>query len=147
MEPHSLLIIDDDRSSRNALQGIFISRGWEVAMATTQDEGLNLMSSCYTPDWIIVAWQQLSGNGTLFFRQVRSSHRQSRLGVLVDELSPTERAMLKRLRADTIVGKPFAAEMVFDRCVSYLPVVVRRTASCGQRPRAADVERKQDLGR
>ena len=123
MDPHSLLIIDDDRSSRNALQRIFISRGWEVAMAATQEEGLSLMAG-YAPDWIIVAWQQLSGNGALFFRQVRSSRRKTRLGVLVDELGPTERAMLQRLRADTIVGKPFVAETVFDRCVSHLAAAV-----------------------
>lgn len=118
MDLHSLLIIEDDRSARNALQGMFISRGWEVAMAATQEEGMHVVAD-YDPDWIIVAWSQLSGNGTFFFRYVRAHRRRTRLAVLTDGLSPTECAMLKRLQPDMIVAKPFVAEVVFNKCVSY----------------------------
>ena len=58
MDPKKLLIIEDDRAARDAIQFRFISRGWEVAMAETQDQGLALLAD-YQPDWVVVAWEQV----------------------------------------------------------------------------------------
>ena len=71
MPERKALIIDDNRAMRNATQEILISRGWEVAMVTTQAEGLMLLRD-YDPDWIIVAREQLEGTGERFMHEVQS---------------------------------------------------------------------------
>lgn len=117
MDQQKLLIIEEDRASRDALHGIFISRGWEVAMVTTEEQGLCLLGD-YRPDWIIVAWQQLSGTGMAFFRSVRATGQGTRLAILTDELTSTERAMLRRLQPDAAFPKPFQPEVVFRTCAA-----------------------------
>jgi DNA-binding response OmpR family regulator len=123
MDQNRLLIIDEDRSSRDALQFVFISRGWEVAMAASEDQGISLLHD-YEPDWVIIAWQQLSGTGMRFLQAVRPTGRSTRLLVLTDGLTATERAMLKRLRADMVFAKPVIPDVIFRSCATGTPALV-----------------------
>jgi DNA-binding response OmpR family regulator len=113
-----ILIIEEDRSTRDALQFSFISRGWEVAMGASEGEALWILGD-FAPDWVIVGWQQLHGTGNDFFRNVRAKARGARVAVLTDELTSTERAMLSRLKPDIAVPKPVVPEAVFRMCVRH----------------------------
>ena len=79
------------------MQEIFIESGWEVAMVTTQAEGLMLLRD-YDPDWIIVAWEQLEGTGERFMREVQLLSPWTCVAILMGMMSPVERAMSGPLR-------------------------------------------------
>jgi ActR/RegA family two-component response regulator len=118
MPQGTLLIIDADRATRNALQGLFISRGWEVALAATQHEGQSLLSD-YHPDWLIVSWELLGGTGSAFIREVRAAKPGTRLVILTDSATAAELAWVKRLQPNSIHRKPVAPESVFLACAPH----------------------------
>lgn len=111
------LIIDDDRATREALQFMFISRGWEVAMTETQTEGLALLAD-YDPEWVIVSWDQLRGSGRSFVDAVRADRPATRLAILTDTTRSSDLRMLRRLSPDYRASKPVNPEQVFRDCES-----------------------------
>jgi DNA-binding response OmpR family regulator len=115
MGQRSLVIIDDDRMTRDSVQGLFISRGWEVAMAASQADGLSLLID-YEPDWVAIAWDQLQGNGATFFRRVRAGNPRSQIMLFTANLDRAGRVLIKRLGPDAHLSKPFGPEDVFRIC-------------------------------
>jgi DNA-binding response OmpR family regulator len=120
VERGKLVIIDDDRSTRDALQGLFISRGWEVAMAATQAEAHHLLDD-YRPDWVIVAWEQLGGAGWPFLRELRSDRPDVRVAILTEAGGRIARAWVRRLAPDAVYAKPVIPEMVYRDCDTVCP--------------------------
>jgi len=115
MSQKKMLIIEDDRATRDALQRLFISRGWEVAMVTTQDEALQLLGD-YIPDWIIVPWEQLEGTGERFMSSVRAKDRSTRVALLTESWDKAGSALAGRLKTDLRFRKPVVPEDVFRAC-------------------------------
>jgi len=112
----TLLIIDDDRGTRDGLQQAFIRHGWEVAVTVTEAEGLAILSD-YEPDWIIVAWDQLGGTGARFMREVRAGVKGARVSLLTESGSPVA-PFVSGLRPDLTFKKPVRADDVFEACES-----------------------------
>jgi len=110
-----MLIVEDDRSTRDGLQRLFISRGWEVAMVTTQAEGLALLED-YDPDWVVIPWEQLEGTGERFMFQVRAKAPRPRVVLLTDSMDSASSAMASCLKADLRFRKPITPEEVFRAC-------------------------------
>src|SRR3954453_21843518 len=106
-----MLIVEDDRSTRDGLQRLFISRGWEVAMVTTQAEGLTLLSD-YDPDWIVVPWGQLEGTGERFLTEVRAKAAGPRGAWLPESLDRVSSGLASRLKTDVRFRKPIVPEEV-----------------------------------
>jgi ActR/RegA family two-component response regulator len=109
-----LIIIDDDRATRDGLQYAFIRRGWEVVAATTEEEGLAVLSD-FHPDWVIASWDQLSGNGAAFVREVRKKAHGVRLSILTE---PGSRSALftANLKPELMLAKPIQADDVYSAC-------------------------------
>jgi len=110
-----MLIVEDDRYTRDALQRLFISRGWEVAMVTTQAEGLAVLED-YDPDWVVIPWEQLEGTGERFMLQVRSKPRKPRVVLLTETMDSASWAMASCLKPDIRFRKPIIPEDVFLAC-------------------------------
>ena len=115
MEARRLLLIEEDRAARDALQGIFISRNWEVAMATTLPEAMKLLC-VYVPDWVIVSWEQMEGTGERFMLTVRARSREARVALLTGPMDADGHRMVSRLKPDLRFRKPFLPEDVFRAC-------------------------------
>jgi len=115
MRQKKMLIIEDDRATRDALQGLFISRGWEVAVVITQAEGLALLKD-YEPDWIIVPWEQLEGTGERFMAEVGARARKPRVALLTEPMGKLSSALAARLKTDLRFRKPVVPEDVFRAC-------------------------------
>jgi len=110
-----LMIIEDDRTTREALQRLFISRGWEVVMVTTQAEGLRLLDD-YEPDWIVASWEQLEGTGERFLGALQSRRQRPRVALLTDPMDATRSALTSRLKTDARFCKPVLPEQVYRSC-------------------------------
>jgi len=125
MPQHTLLIIDDERDTRDQLQGVFISRGWEVAMAETQAGGESLLAG-FEPDWVLVSWDQLGGTGRSFVEGLRTEMPGTRVGLLIGACCRNEAALIGRLAADAKFVKPVTPTAVYRYCSERLvaPVAV-----------------------
>jgi len=110
-----MLIIEDDRATRDALQRLFISRGWEVVMVTTQAEGLALLDD-YDPDWVVIPWEQMEGTGERFMLRLRTKARRPRVALLTEPMDSAGWSMASRLKADVRFRKPVVPEDVFLAC-------------------------------
>lgn len=115
MEARRLLLIEEDRAARDALQGIFISRNWEVAMATTLPEAMKLLS-VYVPDWVIMSWEKMEGTGERFMLTVRARSREAREALLTGPMDADGHRIVSRLKPDVRFRKPFLPEDVFREC-------------------------------
>jgi DNA-binding response OmpR family regulator len=112
-----LLIIDEDRKSRDDLQRLFISRSWEVVMVASQADGMSLLTE-YQPDWIIVSWDQLEGIGTQFLSGISSGPKRPRVVLLMEPtMGRDDRTFVMRLKVDYRFRKPVDPEIVFRACV------------------------------
>jgi len=109
-----LLIIDDDRATRDGLQFAFIRRGWEVIATTTEEEGLAVLSD-YNPDWVIASWDQLGGNGSSLVHAVRKNAHGVRLSILTKPGSPSA-LFTGDLKPELMLEKPIQADDVFSAC-------------------------------
>jgi DNA-binding response OmpR family regulator len=110
-----LLLVEADRATREALQEVFINRGWEVAMVATPSEGLKLLCD-YDPDWVIASWDQLEGMGDRFMFEVRAKSQAPHVAILTDARDPLGSAMTSRLQPDLQFRKPVKPEGVFKAC-------------------------------
>jgi DNA-binding response OmpR family regulator len=115
MPQKKLLIVDDDRTTRDALQTLFISRGWEVAMVVTRAEGLSLLRD-YDPDWVVITWDQLDGTGERFMAEVRAKPCPPKVALLTEPYDRLASSLACRLKAELRFCKPIVPEEVFRAC-------------------------------
>lgn len=115
MPQKSMLIVDEDRATRDALQTLFISRGWEVVMVTNRAEALALLND-YDPDWVVIAWDQLDGTGERFMSELRAKKHRPRVVLLTEPYDRVATALAGRLMAELRFRKPVSPEEVFRAC-------------------------------
>jgi DNA-binding response OmpR family regulator len=115
VEANRLLLIEEDRAARDALQEVFVSRNWEVVMVTTQSEALRLLCD-YVPHWVILSWEQVEGTGDRFMRAVRTQSREARVALLMGSMDAAGHRIVSRLKPDLRIRKPYHPEDVFLAC-------------------------------
>ena len=109
----TILVVDDEAASRNALRKIFVGAGYQIAEATTCAEALERMSAqdCQ----MIVLDPALSDRDGLDL--IRIIRRQSLMPIMVLSGSNDERSKVRALDlgADDYVAKPFASSELLAR--------------------------------
>jgi two-component system KDP operon response regulator KdpE len=109
----TILVVDDEAASRNALRKIFMGAGYQVVEASTCAEALERMSaqSCE----MIVLDPALSDRDGLDL--IRIIRRQSLMPIIVLSISDDERSKVRAfdLGADDYVAKPFAGRELLAR--------------------------------
>src|SRR4051812_1499743 len=103
-----LLVIEDDRKTREALQATFIRMGWEVVVVLTLAEGLAMLDD-YDPNWVIVSSELPDGRDNAVLSQVRAAATKSRVALVI---WPREAAHLAHLgpKADIVLSRPLNTE-------------------------------------
>lgn len=114
MRQYKLLLIEPDRGRRAAVQQAFVARGWEVAMAATQTEGLALLDS-YSPHWVIVAAALPDGDGGTVLRTVRAKGR-ARVAVLTGAADDARLAQIAGWNPSLLVSDPLDIEDLYHGC-------------------------------
>jgi ActR/RegA family two-component response regulator len=108
----TVLIIEEDRGTRDAIQRAFVRRGWEVAMCVTESEGLDLLDA-FEPDAVIASWDQLERTGAQFLGAVRARAAGARVSLLIEPGSMAAR-FLAGLKPDLVFRKPVDADDVYE---------------------------------
>jgi two-component system, OmpR family, KDP operon response regulator KdpE len=109
----TILIVDDEAASRNALRKIFVGAGYQIAEASTCAEVMERMSA-QNCDMMVLDPALSDGNGLDLIRIIR---RQSLMPILVLSISDDERSKVRALDlgADDYVAKPFASSELLAR--------------------------------
>jgi CheY-like chemotaxis protein len=99
--PHSqpkakkrVLVVEDDPSSRSALQFLLSNRGWDVMLANNLAEAFNCVRA-NLPDSIVLDLMLPDGDGTLLLEQIHRDHPAIPVAVTTGVL---DAAWLKRVR-------------------------------------------------
>ena len=115
LKQHKLVIVDNEKTTRDALQAIFIRKGWEVAAVTTLAEGLTLLKG-YSPDWVIVASMLPDGDDVAVIRKVQSAKRRTRVAILMPSDDSARFSQILGFSPDIRLTRPVTPEEVYRMC-------------------------------
>ncbi|MFM2315562.1 MAG: hypothetical protein RLZZ04_4840 [Cyanobacteriota bacterium] len=109
MTKKSILLIDDEETIQEVVQvGIEIESGWQVAIASSGAEGIDLAQS-QQPDVILldVMMPEMDGIDTL--SQLKSNHKTSAIPVifLTAKAQAEEKNQFQSLGVVDVITKPF----------------------------------------
>ena len=109
----TILVVDDEAASRNALRKIFVGAGYQIAEATTCAEALERMSA-QDCEMMVLDPALSDRDGLDLIRIIR---RQSLMPIIVLSISDDERSKVRALDlgADDYVAKPFASSELLAR--------------------------------
>ena len=109
-----ILIIEDDRATRKALQQIFEGEGYAVAVAQNGSEGLAEFRSA-RPSFVILDLQMPLVGGRDVCREIRRQSEDVPIIILTGSVDEVNRVLLLELGADDYVTKPFSPKELVAR--------------------------------
>lgn len=115
MSQRRLLVIEDDRQTREAIQRLFISRAWEVVMVETLAEGVAILAD-YDAHWIIMASDLPDGPCDPFVTRLRSTRRETRIAVVTMAKDTVRLAELAAAQPDLVLPLPVDPEAIYEAC-------------------------------
>jgi len=108
MQPPSgkgtVLLIEDDATSRVALTTILKRRGWKVVSASTMAEGMRQLVT--DPENVIVDLMLPDGDGEQVLQEIRDSHLSAKVTVMTGVSDPARLHRLHDLHPEQILNKP-----------------------------------------
>jgi CheY-like chemotaxis protein len=105
----TILLIEDDRATHNALRALFTRRGWEVTVVTTIAEALPRLDGTWPdppPDVVILDLMLPDGDGTAILRHVVAAALPTRMIVTTGSNDPARLAAVEKLHPDALLRKP-----------------------------------------
>ena len=110
----TILVIEDDRATRKALQQIFETEGYKVECAASGPEGLELFKTA-RPDFVVLDLRMPKMNGQEVCRRVRDESPDVAILILTGSADEIDRVLLLELGADDYVTKPFSPKELVAR--------------------------------
>jgi DNA-binding response OmpR family regulator len=114
MAQRSLLVVEDDPTTRKALRKYFQFKGWEVRTASTVAEGLDQLEP--PPDCVILDLMLPDENGEVLLRRIREGRLPTRVAVCTGIDDPDRLEALASLEPDALLRKPFEMADVCLAC-------------------------------
>ena len=109
-----ILVVEDDRATRKALQQLFEPEGYSVDVAQNGVDGLAMFRAA-RPNFVILdlAMPQLGGQDVC--RQIRKESEEVPILILTGSSDEISRVLLLELGADDYVTKPFSPKELLAR--------------------------------
>jgi two-component system, OmpR family, alkaline phosphatase synthesis response regulator PhoP len=109
-----ILVVEDDRATRKALQQLFESEGFSITIAQNGAEGLAAFRAA-RPSFVILdlGLPQLGGQDVC--RQIRKESEEVPILILTGSSDEVSRVLLLELGADDYVTKPFSPKELLAR--------------------------------
>ena len=117
-----ILVVEDDRATRKALQQLFEPEGYSVLVAQTGAEGLAAFRTS-RPNFVILDLGLPQLGGQEVCRQIRKESEGVPILILTGSSDEVSRVLLLELGADDYVTKPFSPKELLAR----VRAVLRRT--------------------
>jgi DNA-binding response OmpR family regulator len=125
-----ILIVEDDRATRKALQQILEAEGFVVESVATGAEGLTAFRTA-KPQFVMLDLRLPEMNGQDVCRQIRKESEEVPILILTGSADEVDRVLLLELGADDYVIKPFSPKELVARVRAVLRRS-RRTAPVEQ---------------
>ena len=109
-----ILIVEDDRATRKALQQLFEAEGFAVEVAQNGAEGLAAFRSA-KPSFVILDLQMPQMGGRDACREIRKQSEDVPIIILTGSVDEVNRVLLLELGADDYVTKPFSPKELLAR--------------------------------
>ena len=109
-----ILIVEDDRATRKALQQLFEPEGYTVATAQNGVEGLSAFRA-HRPDFVILDLRMPLMNGQDLCKEIRRESEEVPMIILTGSADEMNRVLLLELGADDYVVKPFSPKELLAR--------------------------------
>ena len=109
-----ILIIEDDRATRKALQQLLETEGFQVESASTGAEGLATFRAV-KPNFVILDLRLPELGGQDVCRQIRKESEEVPILILTGSAGEVDRVLLLELGADDYVTKPFSPKELVAR--------------------------------
>ena len=109
-----ILVVEDDRATRKALQQLFEPEGYSVAVAQTGPEGLAAFRAS-RPNFVILDLGLPKLGGQDVCRQIRKESEEVPILILTGSSDEISRVLLLELGADDYVTKPFSPKDLLAR--------------------------------
>jgi DNA-binding response OmpR family regulator len=117
-----ILVIEDDRATRKALQQLFEPEGYSVVVAQNGAEGLAAFRAS-RPNFVILDLGLPQMGGQEVCRHIRKESEEVPILILTGSSDEVSRVLLLELGADDYVTKPFSPKELLAR----VRAVLRRT--------------------
>ena len=117
-----ILVIEDDRATRKALQELFEPEGYLVEVAHNGAEGLAAFRAT-APNFVILDLRMPKLGGQDVCRLIRKESEEVPILILTGSAAEVDRVLLLELGADDYVTKPFSPKELLAR----VRAVLRRT--------------------
>jgi ActR/RegA family two-component response regulator len=114
-----VIILDNDRTTQDALQRLFISRAWEVVVVLNPSDALAMLKD-YPPDWI-VADSSLLDNERDFMTRARARQSCARFVLIGGQSSGNGRATSRSAQPEARFLKPIQPETIYAACAADEP--------------------------
>lgn len=109
-----ILVIEDDRATRKALQQIFETEGYLVEITTNGVEGLAAFHAS-KPDFVVLDLRMPQMNGQDVCKKIRAASEEVPILILTGSADEVDRVLLLELGADDYVIKPFSPKELMAR--------------------------------
>jgi DNA-binding response OmpR family regulator len=109
-----ILIVEDDRATRKALQQLFEAEGFAVEAAQNGAEGLAVFRAA-KPSFVILDLQMPQMGGRDACREIRKQSEDVPIIILTGSVDEVNRVLLLELGADDYVTKPFSPKELLAR--------------------------------
>src|SRR4051812_25539330 len=104
MTKRRVLIVEDDAMSLRAWETVFGRRGWEVQLAGSVVEALEMLQPA--PDFLILDLRLPDGSGEEVLRRVREDGLKTRVAVTTGSDDSQELRLVHELRPEAVIEKP-----------------------------------------
>jgi DNA-binding response OmpR family regulator len=126
-----ILVVEDDRATRKALQQLFEPEGYSVVVAQTGAEGLAAFRTA-RPNFVILDLGLPQPGGQEVCRQIRKESEEVPILILTGSTDEVSRVLLLELGADDYVTKPFSPKELLARVRAVLRRARRSSAAVEQ---------------
>jgi DNA-binding response OmpR family regulator len=109
-----ILVIEDDRATRKALQQLFEPEGYTVEVAQNGAEGLAVFRAA-KPNFVILDLRMPQVGGQDVCRTIRKESEEVPIIILTGSADEVDRVLLLELGADDYVIKPFSPKELLAR--------------------------------
>jgi len=109
-----ILVVEDDRATRKALQQLFESEGYLVETAQDGAQGLASFRSS-RPNFVILDLRMPKVGGQEVCRLIRKESEEVPILILTGSAAEVDRVLLLELGADDYVTKPFSTKELLAR--------------------------------
>src|SRR5437016_1203336 len=109
-----ILVIEDDRATRKALQQLFEPEGYMVEMAQDGAQGIAAFRAT-KPNFVILDLRMPVVGGQEVCRQIRKESEEVPIIILTGSAEELDRVLLLELGADDYVIKPFSPKELLAR--------------------------------